>query len=94
MKYLTLITIIFLASSINAHQLYRHVGPNGEVYFTDQPSPDAVPVEYLQLMLYLRFHLTILFPILKKQKPLTLPINILIFSAPLKTKVCALMMEM
>jgi len=34
-----------LASSSNAHQLYRHVSPNGEVYFTDQPSPDSVPVE-------------------------------------------------
>jgi hypothetical protein len=38
-------TIIFLVSNTNAHQLYRHVGPNGEVYFTDQPSPDSVPVE-------------------------------------------------
>ena len=45
MKYLSLITILFLASSANAHQLYRHVGPNGEVYFTDQPSPDSVPVK-------------------------------------------------
>ena len=45
MKYLPLIIIIFLASSANAHQLYRHVGPNGEVYFTDQPGPDSVPVE-------------------------------------------------
>ena len=45
MKYLFLITIIFLISSTNAHQLYRHVGPNGEVYFTDQPGPDSVPVE-------------------------------------------------
>ena len=45
MKYLPLITIIFLVSSTNAHQLYRHVGPNGEVYFTDQPGPDSVPVE-------------------------------------------------
>ena len=45
MKYLALVTIIFLASSANAHQLYRHIGPNGEVYYTDQPSPDSVPVE-------------------------------------------------
>ena len=45
MKYLTLIAFIFLASSANSHQLYRHVGPNGEVYFTDQPSPESVPVE-------------------------------------------------
>lgn len=45
MKYLALITLIFLASSAGSHQLYRHVGPNGEVYFTDQPSPNSVPVE-------------------------------------------------
>ncbi len=45
MKHLTLIIIIYFASSANAHQLYRHVDSNGEVYFTDQPSPDSVPVE-------------------------------------------------
>ena len=45
MKILALILILFFASSASAHQLYRHVGPNGEVYFTDQPSPDSVPVE-------------------------------------------------
>lgn len=45
MKYLTLITVILIANSVNAHQLYRHVGPNGEVYFTDQPSSDSMPVE-------------------------------------------------
>ena len=45
MKRLALITFVFLTSITTAHQLYRHVGPNGEVYFTDQPSPDSVPVE-------------------------------------------------
>ena len=45
MKWPLLILIVFSFSIANAHQLYRHVGPNGEVYFTDQPGPDSVPVE-------------------------------------------------
>ena len=45
MKWPFLVLIIFTFTIASAHQLYRHVGPNGEVYFTDQPGPDSVPVE-------------------------------------------------
>ena len=45
MKWLIITFALISFSLVYAHQLYRHIGPNGEVYFTDQPGSDSVPVE-------------------------------------------------
>lgn len=45
MKWLIYTFVVISFTLAHAHQLYRHIGPNGEVYFTDQPGPDSAPVE-------------------------------------------------
>ena len=45
MKWLIFTFFAISFTLAHAHQLYRHIGPNGEVYFTDQPGPNSVPVE-------------------------------------------------
>lgn len=47
MKYLFLLFIAFSVSIASAQmsQMYKRIGPNGEVYFSDQPGPDAEEIE-------------------------------------------------
>ena len=41
----SLVLVLALASATAAAQVYQRIGPNGEILFSDQPGPDARPVE-------------------------------------------------
>lgn len=40
-----LILLVFVCATTSAQQVYRRIGPDGQVYFSDQPSPDAERIE-------------------------------------------------
>ena len=41
-----LISLLLLVACATAGaEVFRHIGPDGEVYFSDRPAPDAKPVE-------------------------------------------------
>lgn len=44
MKRIFLLFLIFACATANA-QVFRRVGPDGEVYFSDQPGPDAEKIQ-------------------------------------------------
>lgn len=44
MKRISLFILIFLCSTASG-QVFKRIGPDGQVYFSDQPGPDAKPVE-------------------------------------------------
>jgi hypothetical protein len=44
MRRLILLPLIALLASAHA-EVFRHVGPDGEIYFSDRPAADAMPVE-------------------------------------------------
>lgn len=41
----SLVLVLALASATAAAQVYQRIGPNGEILFSDQPGPDARPVD-------------------------------------------------
>ncbi len=44
MRATLLLVTIFVCATAGA-QVYKRIGPDGQVYFSDQPGPDAEPVE-------------------------------------------------
>ena len=40
-----LIICLLLASATASAEIFRRIGPDGEVYFSDRPAPDAKPVD-------------------------------------------------
>ena len=44
MKTALLLLTLFLCATAGA-QVYKRIGPDGQVYFSDQPGPDAEPVQ-------------------------------------------------
>jgi hypothetical protein len=44
MKRIFLLFLVFVCATASA-QVYRRIGPDGEVYFTDQPLPDAEQIK-------------------------------------------------
>ncbi len=44
MKRVSLLLLIFLCATASA-QVFRRIGPDGQVYFSDRPGPDAEQVE-------------------------------------------------
>jgi hypothetical protein len=44
MQRLLLLSIVFACATANA-QVYKRVGPDGKIYFSDRPGPDATRVE-------------------------------------------------
>ena len=44
MQRLLIILLVFVCTTANS-QIYRRIGPDGQVYFSDQPGPDAERVE-------------------------------------------------
>ena len=44
MQRLLILLLVFVSATANS-QIFRRVGPDGQVYFSDQPGPDAEEVE-------------------------------------------------
>lgn len=44
MKRIFLLFLVFACATASA-QIYRRIGPDGQVYFSDQPGPDAEQIE-------------------------------------------------
>ena len=44
MQKFVLLTLVFACTAVSA-QVYKRVGPDGKVYFSDQPAPDAERIE-------------------------------------------------
>ena len=44
MKRLLVLLLVFVCATANS-QIFRRIGPDGQVYFSDQPGPDAEPVD-------------------------------------------------
>jgi hypothetical protein len=44
MKPISLLLLVFVCAAASA-QVYQRTGPDGKVYFSDQPGPDAVQVD-------------------------------------------------
>ena len=64
-KLLTLNALIFMAGSVlaplaQAQQVYRIVGPDGKVTFSDQPPPAAstAPIKWLMLLNFSPWYMT------------------------------------
>ena len=44
MQRILLLLLVFVCATANS-QIFRRIGPDGQVYFSDQPGPDAERVE-------------------------------------------------
>jgi len=44
MKSISLLLTVFVCTTVSA-QVFQRTGPDGKVYFSDQPGPDAKPVD-------------------------------------------------